>query len=170
MIRRTSARAEKIYREIEETGCLTSAAIAERLRATHSELFYVLRMLRQEGRVEAVNLGRVALWCTSRAAAEEVLAKLTEALKSLLCGRGRFATPKEAVQLAAEDKEVRGLFSRYMPLRFNPATVQIIDALMEKAFGQPIKTSRGHVYHIRCTSAEYRNRLGIKPAGERKRR
>ncbi len=154
MARRTLARAEKVYREIEEAGCLTSAAIAERLRAAHNELFYVLRMLRQEGRVEAVNLGRISLWCTSRAAAEEVLAKLTEALKALLCRRGRFATPKEAIQLAAEDKEMRKLFSRHMPLRANPATVQIIDALMKKAFGQPIKTSRGHVYHIRCTPAE----------------
>ncbi len=154
MIRRTLMRAEKVYREIVEAGCLTSAVIAERLRITHNELFYVLRRLRQEGLVEAVNLGRISLWCTSRTAAEEVLAKLTEALKRSLCGRGRFATPKEVVQLAAEDKETRKLFSRHIPLRPNPATIQIIDALMKKIFGQPIKTSRNHIYHIRCVPAE----------------
>ena len=150
MIRKTLVRTEKICKEIEEAGCLTSSVLMERVRATHTELFYVLDGLRQEGRVEAVNLGRVALWCASRAAAEEVLSRLTEALKSLLCGRVKFATPKKALRFVAEDKEMRKLFSRHMPMRFNTATAQIIDALMARAFGNPIKTSRGNVYHIHC--------------------
>jgi hypothetical protein len=149
VLRRTAIRAERIYKEIEEVGCLTSAAIAERLRVSHSELFYVLNALRREGRVEIINLGRVALWCADRTASEEVLSRLAEALRSLLCGR-RFATPKEALQLAAEDKETRKLFSRHMPLRPNPTTMQVIDALMAKAFGEPIKRSRSRIYHIQC--------------------
>ncbi len=103
---RTQARVEKVYKEIEKAGCVASAVIAERLRIGHNELFYVLRKLRQEGRVESVNFGRVALWCTSRAAAEEVLSRLAEALKSLLCGRSRFATPKKALQLVTKDPEL----------------------------------------------------------------
>jgi|GEM_PF-3031093 hypothetical protein len=145
---------KKVFKEIERAGCITSSAVAERLRIGRNELFYVLRRLRQEGRVEVVSLGRVALWCTSRAAAEEVLSRLTEALKSLLCRRNRFATPKEALQSIAEDKEARKLFSRHMPMRPNPATIQIIDWLMRKAFGQPIETSRGRIYHILCAPAE----------------
>jgi hypothetical protein len=154
MIRRTLIRAEKVYREIEEVGCATFSVLMERLQATRSELFYVLDQLRQEGRVEAVNLGRIFLWCTDRAAAEAVLTKLTEALKSLLCRRSRFATPKEALLLAAEGKEMRKLFSRHMPLRPNTATMQIIDALMMRAFGKPIKTRRGRLYLIRCSSTD----------------
>ena len=87
-----------------------------------------MHMLRREGRVEIANLGRVSLWCASRAAAEEVTAKLAETLKALLCRRGRFATPKEALQLVAEDKETWRLFTRHMTLRPNPATIQVIDA------------------------------------------
>jgi DNA-binding transcriptional regulator YhcF (GntR family) len=154
MLRRTQIRAEKVYREIEKAGCLTSAVIAEQLQIAHNELFYVLRRLRQEGFVEFVNFGRATFWCAGRAAAEEVFAKLTEALKKLLCRRGRFATPKEALQYIAEDKEARRLFSRHMPMRFNTATAQVIDALMRKAFGQPIETSRGRIYHILCAPAE----------------
>ena len=150
MLKRTLARAEKIYREIEEAGCLTSAVIGERLRAEHNELFYVLRMLRNEGLVEPVKFGRVALWCTSRTTAEEVFEKLVEALKKLLCGRAKYATPGEALQLIAKDKEARSLFSRHMTLRPNPATAQVIDALMQEAFGQPIRSSRSHVYYITC--------------------
>jgi hypothetical protein len=152
-IRRT-VRAEKAYGEIEKAGCLTFSVLMERLRIGRNELFYVLDKLRQEGRVEAVNLGRVSLWCVSRAAAEEVLSRLEEALKSLLCGRAKFATPKEALQSMAEDKEARRLFSRHMPMRPNVATIQIIDALMRKAFGQQIETSRGRIYHILCVPAE----------------
>jgi len=151
---KTLMRTEKICRQIEEAGCLMFSILMERLRATRTELFYVLDKLRQEGRVEAVNLGRVVLWCASRAAAEEVLSRLTEALKSLLCGRIKFATPKDALRLVAEDKEMRKLFTRHMPMRFNTATAQIIDALMARAFGSPIKTSRGSVYHTHCTEKE----------------
>jgi hypothetical protein len=145
---------EKIWREIEEAGCLMFSVLMERVRATRNELFYVLDRLRQEGRVEALSLGRVIFWCAGRAAAEEVLTRLTEALKSLLCGRVKFATPKDALRFVAEDKEMRRLFSRHMPMRFNTATAQVIDALMTRAFGQPIKTSRGNVYHIYCAPAE----------------
>ncbi len=150
-IRRAPLLAELVYREIKEAGCATSSALMERMCVTHNELFYALDRLRKEGRVEAVSLGRAALWCTSRAEAEAVLTKLTEALKSLLCRRGRFITPKKVLQLAAEHKEAQKLFSRHMSLRPNPATIQIIDALMARAFGKPIKTSRGHVYAIQCT-------------------
>jgi len=150
VLKRTLARAEKIYREIEEAGCLTSAVIGERLRADHNELFYVLRMLRNEGLVEPVKFGRVAFWCTSRTAAEEVFEKLVEALKKLLCGRAKYATPGEALQLIVKDKEARSLFSRHMTLRPNPATAQVIDALMQEAFGQPIRSSRSHIYYITC--------------------
>ncbi len=120
------------------------------VHVTHNELFYALDKLRKEGRVEAVSLGRVAFWCTSRAAAEAVSTKLTEALKSLLCRHSRFITPKEALQLVSEDKEMRKLFSCHMSLRPNPATAQVIDALMARAFGEPIKTSRGRLYYIQC--------------------
>jgi hypothetical protein len=151
---RTQIRVEKVYKEIEKARCVTSATLAERLRIGYNELFYVLRRLRQEGRVVAVNLGKISLWCTSRAVAEEVLTRLTEALKNLLCRRSRFATPKKVFRLVAEDKEAQRLFSRHMPMRSNPAIIQIIDALMKRLFGEPIKTNRGHIYYIHCTPAE----------------
>jgi hypothetical protein len=146
-------RAEKVYKEIEKVGCVASAVIAERLRISHNELFYVLRRLRQEGRVEAVSLGRTFLWCVSRAAAEEVLARLEEALKRVLRGR-KFATPQKVLDLVTKDPEARRLFSRHMSLRPNPATIQIIGVLMTRAFGEPIKTSRGRLYHIQCVHTD----------------
>ena len=146
---------EAVRREIEEAGCATSSVLTERLRVTHNELFYVLDVLRKDGRVEAIYLGRIALWCTSRTAAEAVTARLADALKSLLCGRVKFATPKEALWLVAEDPEMRKLFSRHMPLRSNATSMQIMDALMTKAFGRPIETSRGHVYTIYCLHRQH---------------
>jgi DNA-binding transcriptional regulator YhcF (GntR family) len=142
---RAQIRVEKVYKEVEKAGCVASAVIAERLRIDRNKLLYALRKLRQEGRVEAVSLGKTFLWCASRKAAEEVLAELTEALKKLLCGR--YATPQKALDLIRADPEARRLFSRHIPLRRNPATIQLIDVLM-RVFGEPIKTSRGRVYHI----------------------
>jgi Mn-dependent DtxR family transcriptional regulator len=150
-VTRAQIRVEKVFKEIERAGCITSSAVAERLWITHNELFYVLRRLRQEGRVEAVSLGRVALWCTSRAAAEEVLARLEEALKRVLRGR-KFATLQKVFHLITKDPEARRLFTRHMSLRLNPATIQILDALMSRAFGEPMKTSRGNVYVIQTST------------------
>jgi len=144
---RTQIRVEKVYKEIEKAGCVTSAALAEQLRIDRNELFYVLRRLRQESRVEAVSLGRTFLWCTNRATAEEVFARLEEALKRALRGH-KFATPQKVLNLITKDPEVRRLFSLHILLHPNPATIQIIDALMMRAFGEPMKTSRGHVYLI----------------------
>jgi predicted transcriptional regulator len=149
---RTQIRVEKIYKEIEKAGCVASAVLAERLRIGRNELFYVLRRLRQESRVEAVSLGRVALWCTSRAAAEEVLTKLGETLRKLLC-EFKYATAKKAFHLITKDPEIRKLFTRHMLLKRNSMSIQLIDDLMEKVFGEPTKTSRGNVYLIQCTSA-----------------
>jgi hypothetical protein len=148
---RTQIRVEKVYKEIEKAGCVASAVLAERLRIGRNELFYILRKLRQEGRIEAVSLGRVALWCTSRAAAEEVLAKLEEALKRALRGR-KFATPQKVLDLITKDPEARRLFTRHIPLRPNPATMQVIDVLMMRVFGEPMKTSRGNVYVIQTST------------------
>jgi hypothetical protein len=148
---RTQTRVEKVYKEIEKAGCVTSSALMEQLQITYDELFYVLRKLRQEGRVGVVSLGRVSLWCISRAAAEEVLSRLEEALKRALGGR-KFATPQKVLDLITKDPETQGLFSHHMPLRPNPATIQAIDALMMRAFGEPIKTSRGNVYLIQYAS------------------
>jgi hypothetical protein len=152
-MKRAQMRAEKVYKEIEKAGCVASAVIAERLRIGRNELFYVLRKLRKEGRVETVSLGRTFLWCVSRAAAEEVLAELTETLKRVLRGR-KLATPQKALDLIRADPEARRLFSRHIPLRRNPATIQLVDALLERLFGQPIKTRHGKLYLIRCLSTD----------------
>ena len=149
-IRSASLLAELVYREINEAGCATSSVLMGRLHVTHNELFYALDRLRKEGRVEAVGLGRAAFWCTNRATAEDVLSKLADALKSLLCGRIRFTTPKKALYLITKDPETQKLFSRYMQLYSNPVTVQIIDALMARAFGEPVKTGHNRLYHIQC--------------------
>jgi len=154
MQRRTAVRKallrEMVYREVSEAGCAAFSVLMERLHVKHNELSYVLDKLKEEGRVESIYLGRIALWCTNRAAAEEVLVALMEALKKVLCGRVKFATPKEALQLIAKDKEAQRLFSRHTTLRSNPTTVQVIDTLMQQAFGQPIRTSREHIYYVVC--------------------
>lgn len=157
MIRKTAIRAEKVHREIEKAGCATFSLLMERLKkVTNNELFYVLDRLRKEGRIETVNLGRISLWCTSREAAEEVLARLGDALRRLLC-RFKYANPKKVFDLISKDPEAKRLFSRHMSLRRNSVAIQLIDALMERVFGEPMRTSRGNVYTIRCDNFKGEN-------------
>jgi folylpolyglutamate synthase/dihydropteroate synthase len=97
-IRRAPLPAELVYREINEARCAASSAFMRRMRVRRNELFYALDRLRREGRVEALSLGRAALWCINSAAAEAVLAELAEALKGLLRRRSRFVTTKEILR------------------------------------------------------------------------
>jgi len=155
-IREAAIRTEKVYREIEAAGCATALVLMERLKIGRNELKHVLYRLRQEGRVVSVAMGRAALWCTDDEAAEEVLARLGDALRRLLC-RFKYATAKRALRLITKDPEAKRLFSRHMSLRRSSVTIQLIDALMERAFGEPMKTSRGNVYTVQCDNFKGRN-------------
>ncbi len=59
---RVLERKEKVYKFIKERGEVPTAVIVQELKLTHSQVFYALKLLLREGRVEEVKRGKVAYW------------------------------------------------------------------------------------------------------------
>ncbi len=66
MPRRTTARIlerkKKIYEYLKAHGEVPTSVIVRDLGLTHSQTFYVLRMLLREGKVKETKRGKVAYW------------------------------------------------------------------------------------------------------------
>ncbi len=55
-------RKKKIYEFIKERGETTTTAIVNELGLSHSQVFYILRLLLKEGLVEEIKRGKIAFW------------------------------------------------------------------------------------------------------------
>jgi len=59
---RVLERKRKVYEFIKERGEVPTVVITQELGLTHSQAFYVLRILLREGKIEEVKRGKVAYW------------------------------------------------------------------------------------------------------------
>ncbi len=59
---RVLERKRKVYEFIKERGEVPTALIIQELGLTHSQAFYVLRLLLREGKIREVRRGKVAYW------------------------------------------------------------------------------------------------------------
>ncbi len=59
---RVLERKKKIYEFIKQRGETTTTAIVNELGLSHSQVFYILRLLLREGLVEEVKRGKIAFW------------------------------------------------------------------------------------------------------------
>ncbi len=59
---RVLERKKRVYDLLRSRGETTTTAIVRELGLTHSQVFYVLRLLLKEGLVEEVKRGKIAFW------------------------------------------------------------------------------------------------------------
>ena len=59
---RIISRKEDVYKLLVERGELPTAEIVRTMKLTHSQVFYILRLLAREGRVKEIKRGKVAYW------------------------------------------------------------------------------------------------------------
>ena len=55
-------RKEKVIRFLKEHGEVPTSAIVKELGISHSQAFYVLRLLLKEGKIREIKRGKVAYW------------------------------------------------------------------------------------------------------------
>jgi len=68
---RVIERKKLILNLLKEHGELPTSELVKQTDLTHSQIFYVLRMLLKEGLVEEVKRGKVAYWRPSKVTSEE---------------------------------------------------------------------------------------------------
>jgi len=130
-------------KELLSTGCLTTSALMQTLKLSHSQAFYALRLLRGENQAVEVAVGKVALWCRDRDAAQRFVQELTAVVRRLVeRQRLRYVTPKRLFELITRDAEAREVFRRVINVKAPSASVySVLKTLLEAVYGEPIKRS-----------------------------
>ena len=143
-------RRKKIAKVLEEAAellgctCITTAALMDRFGISHTQAFYVLRLLQAEGRAVKAALGKVALWCRDRDAAQKFIETLkAEVLRLVSQHRLRYVTPKRLFELVACDAKAREAFSRIISVKPPPSAsaYSVLKALLGATYGAPISKS-----------------------------
>jgi hypothetical protein len=125
-------------------GCAATAALMKALGLSHTQAFYALRLLQAEGRAVEVALGRVALWCRDRDAAQKFIETLKAEVLRLVSQHGlRYVTPKRLFELVARDAKAREVFSHIISVKPPPSAsaYSVLKALLGAAYGAPISKS-----------------------------
>ncbi len=159
--RRRRRQARKVVERIDAAaellsqGCITTATLMQELDINHSEAYYVLQLLRQQGRAVEAIVGKVALWCRDRETAEELIRRLRETVRRLATENGiRYATPSKILQAALKDREAYELLRAFVPLRytatFHPVALAFVRDVLHQLYGEPLRYSNSkYVYIVR---------------------
>lgn len=151
---KTRRRMEKALELVAREGCVTTPALCRALNVGSSQVKHVMRHLLAEGRVVEAVLGKTALWCRDRAAAEGLIRRLKDVAHRLAASNGfRYVTPSKILRAAQMDKEAYALFSRFIPLsrfagdRLHPVALSFVDSILASLYGEPvIYAPNRHVY------------------------
>ncbi len=149
-------RAEQAAELLATEGCASTATLMHRLGLTHTQAFYILRLLKGDGRAVEVLLGRSAIWCRDRETAEELIRQLRDAAHRLVASSGlRYITPAKLLRMMQTDKETHVLFAKFVPLgrfdgdRMSPAALTFANSILRSLYGEPVRnTSNKHVYFV----------------------
>jgi len=66
MTSRILERKEQVYEYLKQRGEAPTSVIVRDLGLTHSQTFYILRLLLREGKVREIRRGKVAYWSVSK--------------------------------------------------------------------------------------------------------
>jgi hypothetical protein len=155
VVPRRRQKTAEVLEETEEllvSGCVTTSVLMNRFGISHTQAFYALRMLQAEGRVVETTLGKVALWCRDRDAAQKFVEELRGEVARLVDeGRLRYVTPKRLFELIVRDARAREVFSRVINVKSPPSVsaYSVLRTLLELMYGEPVARS---IYYTAQTS------------------
>jgi len=142
-----------VYRIVESHGCVTTTTVMSELALSHSEAYYVLKLLRMRNHIVEVTVGKTAIWCIDAETAERTLDTLVSTIRRMVCSNGmRYATPTRVAGLITSDRQAFKLFTKYIQLDrtkrfgYRPVALVFIDTLLQRV-GYPV---RDGVYYVTC--------------------
>jgi ribosomal protein S25 len=150
----TRRRMEQVVDLLAREACISSSALCRRLGIGHSTVRHITSMLLSQGRAVEFVIGKTAVLCRDRKAAEELVLRLRSAAHRL-ASRRRYIKPSELLQMVRRDSEAYGLFTRFIKLsRFDgdyidPAALAFADSILSSLYGEPIRHNpHKHVYLV----------------------
>ena len=144
--RRRLSHVEELLRRV---GCVSVSALMQELRISHSHAYHLLNVMLVLRRGVKVALGRVAVLCRDREAAEEAVHRLREVVHKLVVeNKARYVTASKALRLVAGDRDAYALFRRFIPslrlgaTRFPAVALAFMNAVLRSLYGEPMLRQR----------------------------
>jgi hypothetical protein len=146
--RRIKERKHAVLKLLSSDGCKTTTQIMKTLGLTHSEAYYVLEMLKNEGHIVKGVFGRVAIWCLNDDQFKSTISELMQEIHRIVesC-KLKYVYPMRIYRLILNDRKAYALLSRYVPFNSNiSATLAFLNAILEMLYGKPYFVGEKTVY------------------------
>jgi len=142
--KKVKARAEEVAKLMRANGCITTRAVVA-VGYSRAQAESALKHLASVGLAHRVKVGRIVMWCSNRELADAHVEMLKTALHRLICAAGvKYVSPVDVLEMAARDKEVRRLFTRYVNLSpKDTAALHLLNGLLAAMYGKPAFRKRG---------------------------
>ena len=151
---KTRERAERVLEILQRNGCVSVGVLMRMLRITHAKAYHVLRIVLLMHQGAKMIIGRTAVLCRDRAATEETISQLRDAIHRIVVQSGmRYVTAAKVLQAVLKGRATFELFSRFIPLRrgmsrFPPVVLTFINDILRSLYGEPLKAGNKRVYVV----------------------
>jgi hypothetical protein len=126
--------------------CKTTGHIVKTLGLTHSEAYYVLEMLKNEGLVVKGIFGKVAVWCLNDDQFKSTISELMREIRRIVeSNKLKYVYPMRIYKLILNDSKAYALLSRYVPVG-TAVTLAFLNAILEMLYGKPYFVGEKTVY------------------------
>lgn len=141
----TRRRMWRVEELLAQYGCVSVAMLEHELRVTHHQAYHLVNVALLTHRGVKMVVGKTAVLCRDRQAAEETIARLRETVHRLAVeNRVRYASAAKMLRLVVNDREAYFLFRRFLPSlwpgarRFPPAVLAFMETLLRSLYGDPL--------------------------------
>lgn len=149
----TRMRLNRVEKLLAQWGCISVAVLARELRISHSQAYHLLNVMLMYGGVKMV-VGKTAILCRDRKAAEDTIARLRETVHRLAIeNKMKYATPSKILRVVKNDREAYSLFSKFIKLsrineRFSPVALAFADAILKSLYGEPALRQQSRLIYV----------------------
>ncbi|MEM4965092.1 MAG: hypothetical protein QXT13_13175, partial [Pyrobaculum sp.] len=151
----TRMRLSRVEKLLAQYGCVSVTVLARELRISHSQTSHLMRVMLLMGRGVKMVVGKTAVLCRDRKAAEDTIARLRETVHRLAVENMiKYATPSKILQIIKNDKEAYSLFSKFIKLSridesFSATALAFADAILKSLYGEPaLRQQRRLIYVV----------------------
>ena len=150
----TRKRLPQVLELLERYGCISVSALMQTLGVTHTKAYHMLRVALLLRMGVKMRIGNAAILCRDRAAAEETISHLRDAIHRIVTENSmRFVSAIKVLQTALKDRDTYELLSRFIPLRrgmerFPPLVFTFVNDILQSLYGEPLRRRNGRVYVV----------------------
>jgi hypothetical protein len=129
-------------------GCKTTAYILKALGLTHTEAFYVLEMLKNEGYVIKTVFGKTAVWCPNNEEYNRTIGELLQEIRRIVETHNlKYVYPMRLYRLVLKDRKAYELMSKFVPMSYsNTVALAFLNRLLKMLYGEPYFEGEKIVY------------------------